>query len=90
MLLLMEYEHTNNSTMKITLIIISVNKIIIKMWIIIFSHIMLPELVEMYPVLGSDIMKWNVYGIVIHEEQNIETDNSGQNYMNNKQIIRNL
>jgi hypothetical protein len=54
--------------MKIT-IIINVDRIIIIMLIILFSRIMLSDLVEMYPALGSDIMKFNVYGIIIQKEE---------------------
>lgn len=47
----MEYEYTNNSTMTIILIIINVNIIIIIMSIIIYSHIMLSDLVENVPCI---------------------------------------
>ena len=50
--MLMEYEHTNNSAMTIILVIINVNRIIIIMMRkIMFSHIMLPGLIENVPCI---------------------------------------
>jgi len=48
----MVYEHTNNSTMTIILIIINVNRSIIIIRLIMFSHIMLPGLVENVPCIA--------------------------------------
>lgn len=50
--ILVEYKHTNNSTMTIILIVINVNRIIIIMMRkIMIRHIMLPGLVENVPCI---------------------------------------